>query len=174
MCWCAPLPVKPRAYSINPPSLSNKIFLGGIPHDLNERKNKLYFSYLSEIFYCFFSEGELATRLSQFGPVRIEWPAENNRTRRRTNHGMIFFENLFELYFVFVGKSGYAYAIFDKESSVHELLLACCQQPQRNSDGRCEYYLNLNSQRSASKRKSVCKSNIVIMCFYSESLSFLF
>jgi hypothetical protein len=31
--------------------------------------------------------GELATRLSQFGPVRIEWPAENNRTRRRTNHG---------------------------------------------------------------------------------------
>jgi len=119
MCWCAPLPVKPRAYSINPPSLSNKIFLGGIPHDLNER--------------------ELAARLSQFGPVRIEWPAENNRTRRRTNHG----------------KSGYAYAIFDKESSVHELLLACCQQPQRNSDGRCEYYLNLNSQRSASKRKSI-------------------
>ncbi|CAF4830962.1 unnamed protein product, partial [Rotaria socialis] len=119
MCWCAPLPVKPRAYSINPPSLSNKIFLGGIPHDLNER--------------------ELATRLSQFGPVRIEWPAENNRTRRRTNHG----------------KSGYAYAIFDKESSVHELLLASCQQPQRNSDGRCEYYLNLNSQRSASKRKSI-------------------
>lgn len=119
MCWCAPLPVKPRAYSINPPSLSNKIFLGGIPHDLNER--------------------ELATRLSQFGPVRIEWPAENNRTRRRTNHG----------------KSGYAYAIFDKESSVHELLLACCQQPQRNSDGRCEYYLNLNNQRSASKRKSI-------------------
>ncbi len=57
--------------------------------------------------------------------------------------------------FVFLGKSGYAYAIFDKESSVHELLLACCQQPQRNSDGRCEYYLNLNSQRSASKRKSV-------------------
>ena len=40
MCWCAPLPVKPRAYSINPPSLSNKIFLGGIPHDLNERKKK--------------------------------------------------------------------------------------------------------------------------------------
>jgi hypothetical protein len=56
---------------------------------------------------------------------------------------------------IFLGKSGYAYAIFDKESSVHELLLACCQQPQRNSDGRCEYYLNLNSQRSASKRKSV-------------------
>jgi hypothetical protein len=51
MCWCAPLPVKPRAYSINPPSLSNKIFLGGIPHDLNERKNKLYFSCLSEIVF---------------------------------------------------------------------------------------------------------------------------
>jgi hypothetical protein len=42
MCWCAPLPVKPRAYSINPPSLSNKIFLGGIPHDLNERKSRIY------------------------------------------------------------------------------------------------------------------------------------
>jgi hypothetical protein len=135
--------------------------------------NYIFLVYL-KYFIVFFFEGELATRLSQFGPVRIEWPAENNRTRRRTNHGMIFFENLFELYFVFVGKSGYAYAIFDKESSVHELLLACCQQPQRNSDGRCEYYLNLNSQRSASKRKSVCKSNIVIMCFYSESLSFLF
>jgi hypothetical protein len=47
MCWCAPLPVKPRAYSINPPSLSNKIFLGGIPHDLNERKNKIYLFFLS-------------------------------------------------------------------------------------------------------------------------------
>jgi hypothetical protein len=47
MCWCAPLPVKPRAYSINPPSLSNKIFLGGIPHDLNERKNDLFIVYLN-------------------------------------------------------------------------------------------------------------------------------
>lgn len=38
--------------------------------------------------------GELAARLSQFGPVRIEWPAENNRTRRRTNHGKKnFFHN---------------------------------------------------------------------------------
>jgi hypothetical protein len=64
-----------------------------------------------------------------------------------------FIKNHFSKFFL--GKSGYAYAIFDKESSVHELLLACCQQPQRNSDGRCEYYLNLNSQRSASKRKSV-------------------
>ncbi len=85
MCWCAPLPVKPRAYSINPPSLSNKIFLGGIPHDLNERKNSV--SSLSCLMYGWFFSGELATRLSQFGPVRIEWPAENNRTRRRTNHG---------------------------------------------------------------------------------------
>ncbi len=43
-----------------------------------------------------FFQGELATRLSQFGPVRIEWPAENNRTRRRTNHGRFFF--LFETF----------------------------------------------------------------------------
>ena len=86
MCWCAPLPVKPRAYSINPPSLSNKIFLGGIPHDLNEReRDSLRLSpRISDVFLF---QGELATRLSQFGPVRIEWPAENNRTRRRTNHG---------------------------------------------------------------------------------------
>ena len=84
MCWCAPLPVKPRAYSINPPSLSNKIFLGGIPHDLNERKERrsIENAYGISVFL-----GELAARLSQFGPVRIEWPAENNRTRRRTNHG---------------------------------------------------------------------------------------
>lgn len=115
-------------------------------------------SFVSPDIRCFFVQGELATRLSQFGPVRIEWPAENNRTRRRTNHGKDLQRSSF---FDFVslrsssGKSGYAYAIFDKESSVHELLLACCQQPQRNSDGRCEYYLNLNSQRSASKRKSV-------------------
>ncbi len=91
MCWCAPLPVKPRAYSINPPSLSNKIFLGGIPHDLNERKNRIqsnfFFLYRVECFFFVLSKGELATRLSQFGSVRIEWPAENNRTRRRTNHG---------------------------------------------------------------------------------------
>jgi len=105
--WCAPLPVKPRTYSMKPPSLSSKIFLGGIPHDMNE--------------------GELSTRLSQFGSVRIVWP----------------------------GKSGYAYAIFDKEASVYELLLACCEQTQRNSDGRSHYYLHFNSQRSASRRKSV-------------------
>jgi hypothetical protein len=42
-----------------------------------------------------FFQGELATRLSQFGPVRIEWPAENNRTRRRTNHGRFFFLEIF-------------------------------------------------------------------------------
>lgn len=155
MCWCAPLPVKPRAYSINPPSLSNKIFLGGIPHDLNDRKNGLsFFLSLNLILYLI---GELIARLSQFGPVRIEWPAENNRTRRRTNHGRNFGYKINFIEILILGKSGYAYAIFDKESSVHELLLACCQQPQRNSDGRCEYYLNLNSQRSASKRKSVSK-----------------
>ena len=85
MCWCAPLPVKPRAYSINPPSLSNKIFLGGIPHDLNERKMNEHHRSIDR--RCFVGLGELAARLSQFGPVRIEWPAENNRTRRRTNHG---------------------------------------------------------------------------------------
>jgi hypothetical protein len=53
MCWCAPLPVKPRAYSINPPSLSNKIFLGGIPHDLNERKNRIFFHFFFSICWIF-------------------------------------------------------------------------------------------------------------------------
>ena len=90
MCWCAPLPVKPRAYSINPPSLSNKIFLGGIPHDLNERKRRIFVCFFSCVNAFSIPLGELATRLSQFGSVRIEWPAENNRTRRRTNHGRYF------------------------------------------------------------------------------------
>ena len=53
MCWCAPLPVKPRAYSINPPSLSNKIFLGGIPHDLNERKNRIRSCLLYRMDFVF-------------------------------------------------------------------------------------------------------------------------
>lgn len=45
------------------------------------RKDRLSIDFSSSF------SGELATRLNQFGPVRIEWPAENNRTRRRTNHG---------------------------------------------------------------------------------------
>jgi hypothetical protein len=35
LIWTSPLPVRPRTFSMRPPSLSCKVFLGGIPHDLN-------------------------------------------------------------------------------------------------------------------------------------------
>ncbi|CAF4519400.1 unnamed protein product, partial [Rotaria sp. Silwood2] len=58
LIWTAPLPVRPRIFSIRPPALSCKIFLGGIPHDLNPRN--------------------LQERLENFGSVRLEWPNKDN------------------------------------------------------------------------------------------------
>ncbi|CAF3768046.1 unnamed protein product [Rotaria sp. Silwood1] len=58
LIWTAPLPVRPRIFSIRPPALSCKIFLGGIPHDLNPR--------------------DLQERLENFGSVRLEWPNKDN------------------------------------------------------------------------------------------------
>ena len=44
LIWTSPLPVRPRTFSIRPPSLSCKVFLGGIPHDLNPSKVFLFVS----------------------------------------------------------------------------------------------------------------------------------
>jgi hypothetical protein len=50
LIWTSPLPVRPRIFSIRPPLLSCKIFLGGIPHDLNpsrrRKKKQDFFLYI--------------------------------------------------------------------------------------------------------------------------------
>ncbi|CAF3723274.1 unnamed protein product [Rotaria sordida] len=63
LLWTSPLPVRPRIFSMRPPSLSCKIFLGGIPHDLNPR--------------------DLQECLESFELVRLEWPNMDNMPMHR-------------------------------------------------------------------------------------------
>ncbi|CAF1029571.1 unnamed protein product [Didymodactylos carnosus] len=67
LCWNSPLPVRSRGFSVQTPSMSCKVFLGGIPHDIHER--------------------DLSSRLAEFGPCRLEWPTDNFSINRNGNHG---------------------------------------------------------------------------------------
>ena len=51
LIWTSPLPVRPRTFSIRPPSLSCKVFLGGIPHDLNPSQS-LFLLLRGETLVC--------------------------------------------------------------------------------------------------------------------------
>ena len=52
--------------------------------------------------------------------------------------------------------AGFVYAIFDNEESVYQILHTCSTKIDRTlDDGRCEYYLEVYSQRPSSRRKSV-------------------
>ncbi|CAF0977421.1 unnamed protein product [Rotaria magnacalcarata] len=122
LIWTAPLPVRPRIFSIRPPALSCKIFLGGIPHDLNPR--------------------DLQERLENFGSVRLEWPNKDNTTMHKNSSNHI--------------TVGFVYAVYENEESVHKILHTCSTKTDRTlDDGRCEYYLDVFSQRANSRRKSI-------------------
>jgi cytoplasmic polyadenylation element-binding protein len=122
LIWTSPLPVRPRIFSIRPPSLSCKIFLGGIPHDLNPR--------------------DLQERLESFGLVRLEWPNKDNIPMHRNSSNHI--------------TAGFVYAVYENEESVHKILHTCSTKTDRTlDDGRCEYYLDVYSQRTSSRRKSI-------------------
>ncbi|CAF1016162.1 unnamed protein product [Adineta ricciae] len=122
LIWTSPLPVRPRIFSIRPPSLSCKIFLGGIPHDLNPR--------------------DLQERLESFGLVRLEWPNKENVSMHRNTSNHI--------------TAGFVYAVYENEESVHKILHTCSTKTDRTlDDGRCEYYLEVYSQRSSARRKSI-------------------
>ena len=52
--------------------------------------------------------------------------------------------------------AGFVYAIFDNEESVYQILHICSTKMDRTlDDGRCEYYLEVHSQRPSTRRKSV-------------------
>lgn len=97
LIWTSPLPVRPRIFSIRPPSLSCKIFLGGIPHDLNPSKifiHRKIEKQQQKLLYL----GDLQERLESFGLVRLEWPNKDNIPMHRNssnhskNHSLFFFE----------------------------------------------------------------------------------
>ncbi|CAF1480135.1 unnamed protein product [Adineta ricciae] len=121
LIWTSPLPIRARTFSMRPPSLSCKIFLGGIPHDLNLR--------------------DLQERLESFGSVRLEWPNMDNIPIHRHSSNTM---------------AGFVYAVFENEESVHRILHACSTKTDRTlDDGRCEYYLDVNSQRTGFRRKNI-------------------
>ncbi|CAF2686816.1 unnamed protein product [Rotaria sp. Silwood2] len=121
LIWTSPLPFRPRIFSMRPPSLSCKIFLGGIPHDLSPRV--------------------LQERLESFGSVRLEWPNMDNMPIHRHSSNIT---------------TGFAYAIYENEESVHQILHICSTKIDRSlDDGRCEYYLDVYSHRTTSRRKSI-------------------
>lgn len=74
--------------------------------------------------------------------------------------------------------AGFVYAIFDNEESVYQILHTCSTKMDRTlDDGRCEYYLEVHSQRPSSRRKSVSKLNFELnkkfsSFFYFQSFRF--
>jgi hypothetical protein len=57
--------------------------------------------------------------------------------------------------------TGFVYAVYENEESVHQILHTCSTKTDRTlDDGRCEYYLDVYSQRTTSRRKSVRKDFI--------------
>jgi hypothetical protein len=54
--------------------------------------------------------------------------------------------------------AGFVYAVYENEESVHQILHTCSTKTDRTlDDGRCEYYLDVFSQRTTSRRKNVKK-----------------
>ena len=52
--------------------------------------------------------------------------------------------------------AGFVYAIYENEQSVYQILHACSTKTDRTlDDGRCEYYLDVYSQRTTLRRKNV-------------------
>ena len=60
--------------------------------------------------------------------------------------------------------TGFVYAIYENEESIRQILHVCSTKTERTlDDGRCEYYLEVYSRRTTSRRKSVGKSRTVKM-----------
>jgi hypothetical protein len=143
---------------MRPPSLSCKIFLGGIPHDLNP--SELFFFLYKKIFYDKILIGDLQERLESFGSVRLEWPNKDNMPMHRNSLNSKIIDSLFllKIYFMRLVMAGFVYAVYENEESVHQILHTCSTKTDRTlDDGRCEYYLDVYSQRTTSRRKNVRK-----------------
>jgi hypothetical protein len=60
--------------------------------------------------------------------------------------------------------AGFVYAVYENEESLHQILHTCSTKTDRTlDDGRCEYYLEVFSQRTTSRRKSVGKIIVKIL-----------
>ncbi len=65
---------------------------------------------------------------------------------------------LLKIYFMRLVMAGFVYAVYENEESVHQILHTCSTKTDRTlDDGRCEYYLDVYSQRTTSRRKNVRK-----------------
>jgi len=54
--------------------------------------------------------------------------------------------------------AGFVYAVYENQECVHQILHTCSMKTDRTlDDGRCEYYLDVYSQRTTSRRKNVKK-----------------
>ncbi|CAF1252002.1 unnamed protein product [Rotaria sordida] len=64
--------------------------------------------------------------------------------------------------------TGIAYAIYESEEFVHHILHICSTKTDRSlDDGRCEYYLDVDSQQTTSRRKSIEKYFLFLNSNYS-------
>lgn len=77
--WSGPLPIKFDADAV----YSKKVFIGGLPWD--------------------FDDNDVKRMLHDFGPIKVEWPMDENHHKIK----------------------GYAYIIFESEQEVSSLLNAC-------------------------------------------------
>jgi hypothetical protein len=102
--------------------------------------------------------GDLQERLESFGPVRLEWPNMDNVPMHRNSPNSK--NKIRRLFFLFINlvMAGFVYAVYENEESVHQILHTCSTKTDRTlDDGRCEYYLEVYSQRTTLRRKSVRK-----------------
>ncbi|CAF0894980.1 unnamed protein product [Rotaria sordida] len=61
-----------------------------------------------------------------------------------------------------------AYAIYENEEFIHHILHICSTKTDRSlDDGRCEYYLDVDSQQTTSQRKSIEKYFLFLNSNYS-------
>lgn len=107
--WSGQLP--PRVHKT--PTYSGKVFLGGVPWDI--------------------TEAGLIEAFAPFGPIKIQWPAKENRNNS------------------YPTKAGYVYIIFDSEKHVKALLQSCTHD--FNNGGN--WYFKISSRRMRSKEVQV-------------------
>jgi len=71
--------------------------------------------------------------------------------------------------------AGFVYAVYENQECVHQILHTCSMKTDRTlDDGRCEYYLDVYSQRTTSRRKNVKKIILKIPINFSFSRFKLF
>jgi hypothetical protein len=90
-----------------------------------------------------------------------------NSSNHSKNRGSFFFLSFVWSDFNPLVTAGFVYAVYENEESVHKILHTCSTKTDRTlDDGRCEYYLDVYSQRTSSRRKSVRIMNWFFFLYY--------